>query len=138
MKELLAQQDQKGRELYECFALGEISRAEYLEAKGAATKSRDAVAVQIEELKACLEDASADGQIRNHFVSYFQKYRDIEALTAEIVDDVLEKIIVYPGGRLEILWNYRDDFKKLILDLNMGECGNEQKSGMAVLQDCIS
>lgn len=37
--------------LYESFALGEISRTEYLAAKTAAVKQRDETAVQISELE---------------------------------------------------------------------------------------
>ena len=133
-----AQQDQKLKELYERFILGETSKAEYLADKGAAVKSRQAISTQIEELKACLENTNADGHLQNRFVSCFRQYKDIETLTKEIADDVLEKIIVYPGGRLQVVWNYQDDLEKLMLDLNIGEYRNGQKTGMDLLQDSVS
>lgn len=138
LKEIQAQQEQKAKELYETFALKEISKAEYLASKEAIVKSRSAVAMQIEELKSCLDNTGLNGQLQNRFVSCFQKYQDVDELTREIVDDVLERVIVYPGKRLEIVWNYREDFEKLLLDLNMGGCTNGKESGVAVLQSCVS
>ena len=120
LNEVLTQQDQKLKELYEGFILGQTSKTEYLAGKEAIVKSREAVSAQIEELKVCMENADADGHLQNRFVSCFQQYKDVETLTKKIADDVLEKIIVYPGGRLQVVWNYREDYEKLMLDLNMG------------------
>ena len=133
-----AQQDQKLKELYERFILGETSKAEYLAGKETIVKSREATSSQIEKLKACLEDTNAEGRLQNRFVSCFRQYKDIEALTKEIADDVLEKIIVYPGGRIQVVWNYQDDLEKMMLDLNIGEYSNGQKTGMDLLQDSVS
>ena len=120
LNEVLTQQDQKLKELYEGFILGQTSKTEYLAGKEAIVKSREAVSAQIEELKVCMENADADGHLQNRFVSCFRQYKDVETLTKKIADDVLEKIIVYPGGRLQVVWNYREDYEKLMLDLNMG------------------
>ena len=103
--------------LYESFALGEISKAEYLTAKAAAGKQRDDAAVQITELEASLENMDTDGSLRNGFVSAFGKYQEVEEITDEIVADVLKEVHIHPGGRIETVWNYRDELKKLILDL---------------------
>lgn len=138
LRELQAQQNQKGKELYETFALGEISKVEYMNAKETLVRSRSAVATQIEELKSCLDNTGMSGQLQNRFVSCFQKYRDVGELTWEIVDDVLERVIIYPGKRLEVIWNYREDYEKMLLDLNMGERKNGKEASMAVLQSCAS
>lgn len=118
LKELQVQQGQKLKELYEGFVKGEIDKPKYLVSKETIVKSQEDIYVQIEEMKACLRNVNADGHIQNAFVSCFQKYKDIEALTTEIMDAVLEKIFVYPGGRLEIVWNYREDFERLTQELN--------------------
>jgi len=117
LRDLSAQQKQRTQELYETFVAGKVDRAEYLAARQKLKERRDTVLSQIEELESALEDTGTDGQLQNRFVSSFQKYRDVGKLSEEIVDDVLDKVIVYPGERLEIVWNYQDDFEKLLLDL---------------------
>ena len=57
--------------LYESFALGEISKTEYLAAKAAA---------RISELEAALENMGTDGSLRNGFVSAFGKYLEVEEI----------------------------------------------------------
>ena len=108
--------------MYESFALGEISKPEYLAAKEAAVGQRDAAAARISELEAALENMGSDGGLKNSFVSTFEKYMDVVEITSEIVKEVLSEIRIYPDSRLEITWNFRDELDNLALDLQ----GNNQ------------
>lgn len=115
------------REIYEKTVFGEMDKAEYLKEKNAASEKRDAIYLKIQELEAELQNAGADGKLENRFVDSFTKYTEIEELTEEIVTDVLQEIIIYPGRRLNIVWNYRDEMEKLLLDINMGDgAGNTE------------
>ena len=49
---------------------------------------------------------------------------EIEEITQEILSDILSEIHVYSGGRLEIIWNYREEYTKMMLDLE-----GEQQNG---------
>lgn len=115
------------REIYEKTVFGEMDKAEYLKEKNAASEKRDAIYSKIQELEAELQYAGADGKLENRFVDSFTKYTEVEKLTAEIVADVLQEIIVYPGGKINIVWNYRDEMEKLLLDISMGDgAGNTE------------
>lgn len=120
--------------LYEAFALGELSKKEYLAAKAAAAKQRDDTAARIGELEAALDNMGADGSLQNGFVSAFGKYLEAE----EIAADVLKEVRIFPGGRIETVWNYtvwnyRDELEKLILDLQ-GEHQDGEETGLDLLQ----
>ena len=65
-------------------------------------------------------NAGSDGELENRFVESFGKYTETGELTADIIEDVLQEIIVYPDNVLNIVWNYRDDLEKLLLDIGMG------------------
>ena len=95
--------------LYELFALGEIDKPEYLSEKAAAVQQRDTAAARIAELEAALENAETNGGLRNEFVSTFEKYVNVDEITREIVTEVLKEVRIYPGGRLEIFWNFCDE-----------------------------
>ena len=71
---------------------------------------------------------NADGSLQNGFVSAFKKYLDVEEITSEIMADVLQEVRIFPGGRIETVWNYRDELEKLILDLQGGQQDEETKS----------
>ena len=108
------------KNLYETFALEEVSKDEYLAAKSRAIRECEDIDARIAELTAELEDTAPDGKLNNRFVAGFQKYIGVEELTTEIVSDVLSEVRVFPDGRLEIVWNYNEDYKKLLLDLMSG------------------
>ena len=120
----------------EAFALGEISKGEYLAAKAAAAKQRDNAAARIIELEAMLEDICTNGSLQNGFVSAFGKYLEVEEITDEITADVLKEVRVFPGGRIETAWNYRDELKKLMLDLQGDHRDGEEKS-LDILQGSV-
>ncbi len=111
--------------MYESFALGEINKAEYLAAKAAAVQQRDAAAARIAELEAALENIGEDGGLRNGFISTFEKYTEVEEITSEIVTEVLQEVRIYPDERFEVVWNFRDELAKLMLDLQGEQQNNE-------------
>lgn len=106
------------------FAFGELGREEYLSEKRAAAEKKERFSVRMEELEAELQNAGKDGGLENRFTDSFGKYVEVEELTADIIEDVLQEIVVYPDHVLHIVWNYQDDLKKLLLDIGMdGQTG---------------
>lgn len=120
LKESLDQQKQQTTKLYERFALGQISKAEYLAVKDAASQQRNSITSKISELEAALENTGAGGELKNQFVSSFQQYTEVQEITGEIMEDLVSEVIVYPEGRLEIVWNYCEEFDRMMLDV-MGQ-----------------
>ena len=47
---------------------------------------------------------------------------------SEIAADVLKEVRIFPGGRMETVWNYQDELYKLILDLQGDHLDEEEKS----------
>ena len=83
-----------------------------------------------------LENIGTNGSLQNGFVSAFGKYLEVEEITDEIAADVLREVRVFPGGRIETAWNYRDELKKLILDLQGDHQDGEEKS-LDILQGSV-
>ena len=111
--------DSHARELYEKFAFGELGREEYLLEKSAVAEKKNRISIRMEELETELQNAGTDGRLENRFTDSFSRYTEIEELTADIIEDVLQEIIVYPDHVLHIVWNYPDDLERLILDIGM-------------------
>lgn len=126
LREAHSRLERQIKDLYTSFGLGEISRSEYRAVKAAAIQKRDAAAKQLAEWEAKLENTGEDGELQNQFVVRFRPHveAEIEEITQEILSDILSEIHVYPGGRLEIIWNYREEYTKMMLDLE-----GEQQNG---------
>ena len=121
LKEDRNQKAQQIKSLYEAYALEEVGKSEYLAAKAAATRECEGIDAKIAELEAELEDTAPDGKLNNGFVASFQQYIGVEEITREIVSDVLKEVRIFPDGRLEIVWNYGEDYRKILLDLIGGQ-----------------
>ena len=105
------------RELYEKLAFGELGREEYLLEKSTVVEKKNSITARMEELEAELQNAGTDGRLENRFTDSFSRYTEAEELTADIIEDVLQEIIVYPDHVLHIFWNYQDDLERLLLDI---------------------
>ena len=139
LRETCAQQDGQIKELYEALVSGSVSRDEYKAAKAMLVSRRDQVKARISELEIVLANANSDGKLNNPFVSSFQKYTEVTSITKEMMMDVLKEVRIYPGGRIEITWNYCEDLERLLRDLHdEGSHQNEVQTSMDQLQDCVS
>lgn len=100
-------------DLFESLNDGKLTAEEYKAA-------RDAAGAQISELEAQIKylntqaDVLRDGEPENHFILLFRPHEQIENLTREIVDGLIETIRVYAPDRIEIRWKYQDDYKKCV------------------------
>ena len=117
LKQTHERQSQQIKALYESFAMGEISKSEYLALKAAAVKERDYTGEEISRLIAELDNTDADGKLPNRFVTTFQKYSELDELTNTIVADVYESVFIYPQGQIKIVRKYQDELSALLLEL---------------------
>lgn len=131
LSETLAQQEHMLKDLYEAFASGRIGKDEYFARKSDAVRKRDETKAKIAELEARKDNLGADCGLDNRFVNSFRRYVSVEDITTEIMEDVLDSVIVYPGNRIEIVWNYKKEFEALMLELREGD-ENGTKESMAL------
>lgn len=55
------------------------------------------------------------------WISELRKYQDTKILTQEMVEAFVEKIIIYPDKRIEIIWTYNDKQAELMSLIGGGE-----------------
>lgn len=118
LKESRSALDNHIRDIYEKTIFGEMDKEAYLKEKKLASEEKDQINQRIRELEAELQNASENGRLENKFTDSFQQYTEIEELTADIVNDVLQEIVVFPDRVFNIVWNYRDELESLLLDVN--------------------
>ena len=121
LSETLGQQEHLLKDLYEAFASGRIGKDEYVARKSETIRKRNETKAEIAELEAQKDNLSADGGLDNRFVDSFRRYVSVEDITTEIMEDVLDSVIIYPGNRIEIVWNYKKEFENLMLELQKGD-----------------
>ena len=92
-------QEQK-RCLYEQFVRGEISIEDYREHKAVLDGELD----RLRQTQAVIRARAAQNQSEQVREALLQKVRDAGQLTAELADTLIDRVYVYPDGRVEPNW----------------------------------
>lgn len=122
-KKLFALQNEKLRldsrlqELYESFFSGEISREKYLAQKSFITEREQKIAAETGRLEQAMAEAAV-GQ--SEAIAKYVGYAELDELTADILDELVKRVTVYPGDVLEVQLNFTDELEKLADDLQAG------------------
>lgn len=109
LKQTCDELDRDIQELYERFIFGELDKEKYLSLKKTAQERRCKLSEEIGNLEACLKNAGDQEKQEIQFIDRYSQYTQIKESIDDITADVLQKVIVYPGRALHIVWNCRDD-----------------------------
>lgn len=105
MDELKEQIAQRLQAMYEVYIEGNISRDTYAQRKAVLLAHRDALCQDEAQTKAALRELES---AHSTFVEKYQSYIDLDCLTAEVASELLDRVTIWPGGRLDISLNYLD------------------------------
>ena len=93
--------------LYDRYAGGEISREAFVEQK----REYDLETEKLEARRASLrqeEEQGEESEDRQQIAEIMLAYQECNELTEGMKENLIDKVFVYEGGRIEIVWNYRD------------------------------
>lgn len=110
---------------YEKFISGSLSREGFMSAKAALTTQEEALKAQLGLSEKKLEQLAAQMRQQAYRIANskrFVDYQEIEKLTPELVKELIQKIIIFPDGRIKIVWNFSDEISALMeQDFTEGE-----------------
>ena len=81
--------------------------------KAMARQKAEILTEQISKMELAMEQAQLADNNENGLAAQLQPYLGVEQLTEGILDDLLVKVLVFPGGRLEIQWTFQDELERL-------------------------
>lgn len=113
LQEQVSQLKRQAKGQYEAFVMGEIGKEAYLAAKAVSRQKEQILAEQISKLELSMEQVQLADSKKNGLAAQLQPYLNIEQLTEDILDDLLAQVLVFPGGRIEIQWKFRDELGRL-------------------------
>lgn len=98
-------------ELYEKFALGTLSKESYLAKKQEIVKKESEYKEEAAEIGKKIAKAEAEKARENSpRIKAFAKYTELEALSYEIVQELVDTIYFYDPEHIEFVFNYQDDY----------------------------
>ena len=87
-----------------------MTKEAFLTQKAALTE-RQSEAARKKELT--LQEIATAQAETNQFVARYSKYADLDELTTAIAEELVDRITVYPDGRIDIRLNYVDELSQL-------------------------
>ena len=100
--------------LYESYREGVIPKEDFISfKKGYDVKIADAeaaVMVLIEDI-----EKMAAGEVESHdWINRFRAYSDADVLERKTVAELIERVTIYEGGRIEVTFRYHNEFARLV------------------------
>ena len=102
---------------YEEYVKGTFSKEEFILRKQEESQKKselkerlDVVEVRLGEMKYLMENRTeqiSGGQA-------LTKYQDVTKLTPELMAELIRQIVIYPGGRIKIEWNFYNGWEEVV------------------------
>ena len=99
------------QDLYEKLIDGTIDKETYLSQKASNQAQMQELTEKMERLKKSSQTTPEQG---GAFIEKYKEYTELETLTSEIANDVVERVTVYKDGGIEIELALRDELEKLL------------------------
>lgn len=99
--------------LYESMVDGMINHDEYVQLRQRYTHRIEEAELAVSQLKADLENVSAGLGNSGTWMDSFLKYHEITELSRDIVITLIDKIYIYEDKRIDIQFNFRNEFEGL-------------------------
>ena len=99
--------------LYESMVDGIINHDEYVQLRQRYTRRIEEAQASVEKANEELEKINAGLADTGTWMDSFLKYHELTELSRDIVVTLIDKIYIYEDKRIEILFNFRSEFKSL-------------------------
>lgn len=113
---------QKKRELYEQYISGNITKEKFLDEKEKASQEAAGYKEGIDALQTQIGQAEKKKE-NSQILSSFAKYSELESLTYQIVQELVDVIYFYDPEHIEVVLNFRDEYLEILNGLEEADVG---------------
>ena len=110
-RELVRKQDIRDS-LYRRYAAGEVSQEDFYEFKRIFTRDCEEVEQSIEAQKSQLDALVKAASPDSPWIEHFRRYGQLDSLRRDTLVRLVDRIMVYEAGRVEIEFRYHEQFKQ--------------------------
>ncbi len=99
--------------IYEDLTNGILDKQEYADFRQQYKMQIEEKSDSLERLKREKKDALVSNNSEKVWVTLFRQYENIEELNRRVLLALIDKILVYEGHTLEVVFRYRDEYKRM-------------------------
>lgn len=101
------------QELYKDWKDGEISQSDYRSMRAEFDEQSKQLEELIEKLRVEQAELEIGVDTENPYIKAFKEYQNIETLSRELLIELVDRIIIYEGGKIEIIFNFPDEMRRV-------------------------
>ena len=113
-EEIIKKNNELRTGLYEDLKDGIISKDEFITLKEGISEKISMAKKAIEELNKSRVNIEAGISEHQCWLAQFAEYKNINSITRQVIVALVEKIFIYEGAEIEVVFNYRDEFKDIM------------------------
>ena len=96
--------------LYRRYAAGEISREDFYDFKRIFTQDCEEAERAVEAQQRQMDELLANTAPDSPWIEYFRRFGHLDELNRDVAARLLDRVLVYEGGRVEIIFQYQEQF----------------------------
>ena len=100
--------------LYRRYAAGEISREDFYDFKRIFTQDCEEAERAVEAQQRQMDELLANTAPDSPWIEYFRRFGHLDELNRDVAARLLDRVLVYEGGRVEIIFQYQEQFEQAI------------------------
>ena len=108
-------------DLYPDWKNGIITQKEYIRLKGKFEEEIQSLDENIKNMEKSILDFENGKEDDNSFLDNFKKYGNIKKLTRPLLTELVEKILVFEDGKIEVVFKYKDEFLEATEYININK-----------------
>lgn len=111
--------------LYEDLSDGMIDEKEYQEYRGSFSNRISEKEKALERLEHERKEAVEGNRSSNLWIQEFKKYRNVPELNRQMITTLVDRVMVYEEGRMEVVFRYADEMAMLLEKIGNYQSGSE-------------
>ena len=101
------------QELYKDWKCGELSQNDYRSLRAEFEQQSGELEALVEKLRREHEELEQGEIAENPYIKAFREHQNVEALDRELVIELIDRITVHEGGRIDICFKFPDELKRM-------------------------
>ncbi len=106
-------------DLYSDYAIGDLSKTEYLQRIGVYAEKADNLQIFLKELEKEAEKYAPEYRGSEKWLQMIEKYSDRNELDEDMIDAFIEEIILFNDGHYEVTFAFHDEMEAVLLQASM-------------------
>jgi DNA invertase Pin-like site-specific DNA recombinase len=112
---------------YEKYKDGALDRDSYRSQKADIGKEIAETESQIVGLETSLQSRYLENGQPISIIESFKRYEGFTELSKEMADELIDSIYIYGNEAIEIVWNHKDEYMRLVQYVEKGVCADENR-----------